>query len=164
MLWEWPVKVKEAENILLDDLQPEQNKLLEQIQSYIDSQIDLAVVLCIKANELARHTYKIIFVLGALALPLCGLIAIYTIHNQRKAGTERERLIAELQDALAQVKTLRGLIPICATCKKIRDDRGLWRQIESYIQEHSDADFSHGICPDCAKKALAELDEALPEK
>ena len=118
----------------------------------------------VQATELACHTYKIIFVLGALALPLCGLIALYTIRNQRKAGTERERLIAELQDALAQVKTLRGLIPICATCKKIRDDQGLWRQIESYIQEHSDADFSHGICPDCAAKILAELDEVLPKK
>jgi len=55
----------------------------------------------------------------------------------------------ELEAALNEVKTLRGLIPICASCKKIRDDKGYWNQIESYISEHSDAEFSHGICPDC---------------
>lgn len=62
---------------------------------------------------------------------------------------ERERLIAELQGALAEVKTLSGLFPICASCKKIRDDKGYWNQIESYIQEHSEAKFSHGLCPEC---------------
>jgi PAS domain S-box-containing protein len=66
--------------------------------------------------------------------------------------TERERLIAELQDALADVKLLSGLVPICANCKKIRDDQGYWTQIESYIQDRSSAKFSHSICPDCAAK------------
>ncbi|MBN2307676.1 MAG: GAF domain-containing protein [Candidatus Hydrogenedentes bacterium] len=64
---------------------------------------------------------------------------------------ERERLIEELQDALANVKTLRGLLPICASCKKIRDDSGYWNQIEVYLKDHSDADFSHGLCPECLK-------------
>jgi len=57
-----------------------------------------------------------------------------------------------LQTALADVKKLSGLLPICASCKKIRDDRGYWKRIESYIQEHSEAEFSHGICPECAQK------------
>ena len=65
---------------------------------------------------------------------------------------EREKLIGELQEALAKVKLLSGLLPICASCKKIRDDNGYWNQIESYIREHSEAEFSHGICPECAKK------------
>ncbi len=65
---------------------------------------------------------------------------------------ERERLIAELQEALAKVKLLSGFLPICASCKKIRDDKGYWQQIELYIREHSEAEFSHGICPDCATK------------
>ncbi len=69
---------------------------------------------------------------------------------RKEAERERERLIAELRDALAQVKTLSGLLPICAGCKKIRDDRGYWNQLEIYLSEHTDADFSHGICPDCA--------------
>ncbi|OPY92908.1 MAG: putative diguanylate cyclase YegE [Syntrophaceae bacterium PtaU1.Bin231] len=76
---------------------------------------------------------------------------------RRQAQEEREQLIAELQKALSEVKTLSGLIPICASCKKIRDDRGYWNQIESYIREHSDAEFSHGICPDCAAQFYATM-------
>jgi PAS domain S-box-containing protein len=74
------------------------------------------------------------------------------ITTRKKAETEREQLIAELQEALADVKLLSGLVPICANCKKIRDDQGYWTQIESYIQDRSDAKFSHSICPDCAAK------------
>ena len=60
--------------------------------------------------------------------------------------------VQELQTALTEIKTLRGIIPICANCKKIRDDKGFWQQVESYVSARTDADFSHGICPDCAKK------------
>lgn len=69
----------------------------------------------------------------------------------RRAEEEREKLILELQQALASVKTLKGLLPICASCKKIRDDRGYWRMVEDYIREYSEVEFSHGICPPCAK-------------
>ena len=65
---------------------------------------------------------------------------------------EQKRLIKELQQAVASIKTLSGLIPICASCKKIRDDQGYWNQLEAYISEHSSAEFSHGICPECAIK------------
>ncbi len=65
---------------------------------------------------------------------------------------EREQLISRLQEALSQVKQLSGMLPICASCKKIRDDRGYWQQIESYIRDHSEAEFTHGLCPDCATK------------
>jgi hypothetical protein len=65
---------------------------------------------------------------------------------------ELQDTIEDLQNALARVKLLSGLLPICSSCKKIRDDKGYWNQIESYIREHSEAEFSHGICPDCAKK------------
>ena len=77
---------------------------------------------------------------------------IIDISARKSAQSERERLIRELQDALAHVRTLRGLIPICAWCKRIRNDRGYWEQLESYITSHSEADFTHGMCPDCAKK------------
>ncbi len=70
---------------------------------------------------------------------------------------ELQRLNAELKEALLKVKTLSGLLPICANCKKIRDTRGCWHQIEYYIQAHSNANFSHGICPECAKKLYPEL-------
>jgi hypothetical protein len=65
---------------------------------------------------------------------------------------ERRDLILELKKALAQEKSLSGILPICMHCKKIRDDSGYWNQIEAYIEQHSDAKFSHGICWDCAKK------------
>ncbi len=69
----------------------------------------------------------------------------------------REALIDELKTALGQVKTLKGLLPICASCKKIRDDKGYWNQIESYITTHSEAEFSHGICPECARRLYGHL-------
>jgi AmiR/NasT family two-component response regulator len=70
---------------------------------------------------------------------------------------ELRRLNAKLQDALAQAKTLSGLLPICASCKKIRDDEGYWSQLETYIQEHFDIQFSHGLCPECANKLYPEI-------
>lgn len=72
--------------------------------------------------------------------------------RRKQAEDDREKLIEDLRLALDNVKTLRGLIPICASCKRIRDDSGYWGQIEAYIARHTDADFSHGICPECAEK------------
>jgi len=66
-------------------------------------------------------------------------------------------LIKELQEALAKVKTLSGLLSICASCKKIRDDKGYWNQIETYIRDHSQAEFSHGLCPDCLEKLYPDI-------
>lgn len=77
--------------------------------------------------------------------------------ERKRMEEERERLIAELQKTLSEVKALSGLLPICASCKKIRDDNGYWQQIESYIKDHSEAKFSHGICPDCVEKLYPEF-------
>lgn len=76
--------------------------------------------------------------------------------NIRRYYKEQRRLIEELQAALQEVKTLKGFIPICSSCKKIRDDQGYWNKIESYIQERSDAKFSHGICPECSDKLYGD--------
>jgi two-component system, response regulator PdtaR len=76
---------------------------------------------------------------------------------KHKAAKEREHLIAQLEDALLQVKKLSGLLPICASCKKIRDEQGGWQQIEDYITDHSEADFSHSICPECARRLYPEI-------
>ena len=73
------------------------------------------------------------------------------------AEKERKKLIKELQDSLAKVKQLTGLLPICANCKDIRNDKGYYEQIEKYISGHSDAEFSHGICPKCAKKLYPDI-------
>ena len=77
---------------------------------------------------------------------------------KHKMEKEREKLIKELQDALAKVKKLSGFLPICSSCKKIRDDEGYWNQIESYIRDHSEAEFSHSICPECVKKLYPDLE------
>jgi len=82
-----------------------------------------------------------------------GLVGITRdITERKRAEEEREKLITELQDTLAHVKTLSGLLPICASCKRIRDDEGYWHQVEVYIRDHADVEFSHGICPNCLKK------------
>lgn len=86
------------------------------------------------------------------------------IAERKELEQEREKLIAQLQEALAQVKTLSGFLPICASCKKIRDDSGYWKQIESYLSAHADVTFSHGMCPDCAQKLYGDfidVDEVL---
>lgn len=74
------------------------------------------------------------------------------ITERKEAEIENRRLMEQLREALNKIKMLNGLLPICASCKKIRDDKGYWTQIEKYISEHSEATFSHGICPECAKK------------
>jgi hypothetical protein len=84
------------------------------------------------------------------------------MEERLKAEREKERVIEELKGALSQVKTLKGLLPICANCKRIRDDKGYWNQIEAYISTHSDAEFSHGICPECAEKLYGDIVISLP--
>src|SRR5438093_1680495 len=79
------------------------------------------------------------------------------IEERKRSEAERERLIHLLEDALANVKQLKGLLPICASCKRIRDDRGYWNQIEEYIRKHTEAEFTHGLCPECARKLYPEL-------
>lgn len=74
------------------------------------------------------------------------------ITERKRSEEERERLILELREAIAQVKTLKGLLPICASCKKIRDDQGYWSQIEVYVRERSEVEFSHSICPECVRR------------
>lgn len=85
------------------------------------------------------------------------------ITDRKRAEEQREQVLKELQDALAHVKQLRGLLPICASCKKIRDDAGYWNQIDSYIRKHTDVEFSHSICPDCMKKLYPEFADDADE-
>jgi len=79
------------------------------------------------------------------------------ITERKRAEEEQEKLVKELRKALAEVKTLSGLLPICASCKKIRDDKGYWNQLEVYIGDHSGAEFSHSLCPECAEKLMREF-------
>ncbi|MBU4274056.1 MAG: hypothetical protein L6300_01875 [Syntrophaceae bacterium] len=86
------------------------------------------------------------------------------IEERKRTEAEKVQLIDQLQKAMQEVKVLSGFLPICASCKKIRDDTGYWRQIEEYISKHSNALFSHGICPDCTKKLYPEFHDELQRR
>jgi len=79
------------------------------------------------------------------------------IDQHRRSRAEKDVLIAELHKALDEVKVLRGIVPICSSCKKIRDDNGYWQQVEVYVSAHSDARFTHGICPECIEMLYPDL-------
>jgi len=79
----------------------------------------------------------------------------------KKAISDQQKLIRELQDAVSKIKTLNGLLPMCANCKRIRDDKGYWNQVEQYVRDHSNADFTHSICPECVKKLYPKIQENI---
>ena len=91
-------------------------------------------------------------------------LALFAIWTVAILSLKQRIIYEEKEKALREVKTLSGFLPICASCKNIRDDKGYWKQIESYISNHSQAQFSHSICPDCAQKLYPELDLSLGKK
>jgi len=91
-------------------------------------------------------------------------VLFHDVTKRKLAEIEREKLISELQNAMAEVKTLSGLLPICSHCKKIRDDQGYWQNVEEYVRQHTEAEFSHGICPDCIAKLYPELHARMQKK
>ena len=111
-------------------------------------------------DSLLSRSSAVVFII-ALGLFLSIIVILFignkSIYKRKQAEKEREKLITELQDAAARIRTLRGLLPICSNCKNIRDDQGYWKQIESYIRDHSEAEFTHSMCPICAKKLYPEL-------
>jgi hypothetical protein len=111
-------------------------------------------------DELLSHSSTLVFIIASGLLVLIIVILFIenkTISKRKLAEEGREKLITELQDAVAKIKILRGLLPICSSCKKVRDDQGYWKQIESYIRDHSEAEFTHSMCPECAKEIYPEL-------
>lgn len=132
------------------------------------SSMTLMLVLLVSASELGDVAFRIQIIntvaFAVVALVLSRIIFYYHIRdfNARvlieKKNDELETRNEELQSAMSKIKILRGLLPICSHCKKIRDDQGYWKQIETYIQEHSEAEFSHGICQECLEKYYKEFD------
>jgi hypothetical protein len=130
-------------------------------QGYKEGDLRGGISVTIKADPILaiqrQATKNLIFAYGSIWI--VGLLGIiWGWHRLNWEEKQRRETIAQLQHALGEVKTLSGLLPICASCKKIRDDSGYWNQLESYIHKHSEAKFSHGICPDCAKKLYPDLD------
>jgi hypothetical protein len=74
---------------------------------------------------------------------------VQDVTERKKIEVERENLILQLQSAAEHIRTLKGILPICSSCKKVRDDKGYWQQVEAYVTRHTEATFTHGICPDC---------------
>lgn len=88
-----------------------------------------------------------------------GIYAQAVVNKRRALEKEKENIITELQKSLEEIKTLRSILPICSSCKKIRDDKGYWHKLESYFAKHSQTDFSHGICPECMKKLYPDFNK-----
>lgn len=96
------------------------------------------------------------------AIVLVILLSFFSFRRVRELKRSEKKLAKyneELQNALLEIKQLKGIIPICASCKKIRDDEGYWHQVEVYLQKHTEAEFSHGICPDCKSKLYPHLNK-----
>jgi hypothetical protein len=92
------------------------------------------------------------------------LARVNTHLSNRYYQKQLEKKSAELQAALDNIKTLRGIIPICANCKKVREDKAFWQEVETYVSKHSEAKFSHGLCPDCMQKLYPEQYEVLEKR
>lgn len=86
------------------------------------------------------------------------------ITEKKRLEKERENLINDLQNALAEIKTLRGILPLCSFCKKIKNDKGNWEQVDTYIEKHSEANISHSLCPECLKKHYPKEYETIMKK
>ncbi len=134
------------------------------IQGYSEGDLRGGISVSIPAESIisaqTRHIKTI--AIGYFSIWILGLSGIFlSFRLSTKEYRERSRLIDELQQALGEVKTLKGLIPICSSCKNVRNDEGYWDQIEKYIRDRSDADFSHCICPDCMKKLYPEYAKEL---
>ena len=114
-------------------------------------------------SEYLQTWYREAILSGSATLGLVSLsivlawMAKATWRKQMDSQAERDHLIQDLTQALAEVKNLKGMLPICGHCKKIRDDQGYWNQMETYISEHTEATFTHGVCPDCAQDLRREM-------
>jgi methyl-accepting chemotaxis protein len=100
------------------------------------------------------------FIILTAIIAVFGILLLQVVRSIVSAEKEQRGLVIKLQEALSNIKTLRGLLPVCAWCKKIRNDKGYWEDLETYIHEHSDADFTHGICPQCMKEVVDKEEAA----
>jgi len=115
----------------------------------------LFIIIAFVYKPPAGELWKVLSNRG-LALLAVWVTAVLTL-QRKQIEEKREKEVRDREKALEEIKVLRGFLPICASCKKIRDDKGYWTQMEAYIRDHSEAEFSHGICPECAKKLYPEL-------
>ncbi|MEK7793236.1 MAG: hypothetical protein AAB353_01835 [Candidatus Hydrogenedentota bacterium] len=132
--------------------------LFQLIPMFVTSAGTIVILVVVKKGVSGASLFSMI--LAFLIVNATGILASWRLHHYRRAQFFATR---ELEVALANVKTLSGMIPICAGCKQIRDDQGFWQAVEKYVMDRSDARFSHGYCPACFELAMAEVD-ALPKR
>ena len=130
-----------------------EDKMLE-LTSYAKNKADSFMQLAERSQERVENISVLLVLVGVF---LSGVIAFFTVRHVLKVEKALLHERNELQKALSEVKTLRGFLPICSSCKKIRDDTGYWNRLEAYIHDHTEAQLSHGICPDCAEKLYPDL-------
>ena len=121
-----------------------------------------------KAIEFARRYehYEIDEIISTSLVLMFALFFI-VLKNKKKAlrlNTELEKKSKKLEDAIAEIKQLKGILPLCSYCKRIRDDSGSWEQVDTYLQKHSGADISHSLCPDCIKEHYPQIAEKMNKK
>lgn len=142
------LNIADINNLSKEELWQEMEKAKTEKRSYFNFQHRLS------NNEIRDvEVYSGPITLSSRSL-LCSIV--HDVSERKSAENERDQLINKLQKALKELKTLRGIIPICSSCKNIRDDKGYWRHVESYISAYSDAEFSHSICPECADKLYGD--------
>ena len=147
----------ENPDVVLLDLGLPESRGLQTLEQVLEAAPNLPIVVFtgLSDEELGIKAVQ----KGAQDYLVKGQVNLDLLVRSLRYAIERKQMVTELQDALSQVKILRGLLPICSKCKAIRDDQGDWRQIESYIKERSEAEFSHGICPVCLKELYPEFCE-----
>ena len=132
--------------------------IIQTIKSTLEKEKEIKVRENVE-KELRRHQESLELIVRERTedISKSNRLLVDEIAERKQAEVERKKLIVKLQKALDEIKTLRGIIPICSYCKKIKSEKGIWDQLEIYIEEHSDADFSHGMCPDCYKIQLEKF-------
>ena len=128
--------------------------------------VTLRIIISLLSNEgkVIVDDVLVSVVIPTIIAPVMAYIFAKLLKQIDDAEFENAQLVLELQEALANARTLSGLLPICATCKKIRDDAGYWHQVEVYIRDHAEVDFSHGLCPECNKDLKAQIAELKQSK
>ena len=126
------------------------------------SELNLGIVAKIDIAEIRSPFIKAIFLSSIIAIVVIALGAGLFFEITNPILRALHNTIAQLEKTLSEVKTLRGILPICSYCKKVRNDKGYWDQVEVYVKDHTEADFSHGICPDCLKEHFPELRGKAP--
>lgn len=168
MLWRDPLEITESAEKLSKKLglpvKPTFEAIAMKVQ-FDERQIDEGEWTFIRKDGSRFTTLLVVSVLSNETGNFTGFTSIFRdISKHKQVEAEREKLIAELQTALAQVKTLSGMIPICGWCKSVRTDKGFWQSVEHYVGANTDATFSHGMCPTCAEKFQEDIFKTNPKK